>query len=252
VRAEAQDGSGTNNANFGTPVDGLRPRMQMFVWTFPFPNIVTINSPASIAGDYIASGAVFGPTFATTGPITGDIALVNDGVPPTADGCEPFTLPAGSIALLDRGLCAFVIKVKNAQDAGAPAVIVANNVAGNPITMGGADPTIVIPSLMVSQADGLTFRNNLPANATLKDGGFTNRDSDLDNGVITHEYGHGLSNRLTGGPGTVSCLQNAEQMGEGWSDWLALTLTHGASDNKATKRGIGTYLIFEPTDGDGI
>ncbi len=40
VRAEAQDGSGTNNANFGTGVDGVRPRMQMFVWTHPFPNLV--------------------------------------------------------------------------------------------------------------------------------------------------------------------------------------------------------------------
>ena len=46
------------------------------------------------------------------------------------------------------------------------------------------------------------------------------RDSDLDNGVIAHEYGHGISNRLTGGPTTVTCLNNAEQMGEGWSDWF--------------------------------
>jgi hypothetical protein len=31
VRAEAQDSSGTNNANFGTPPDGSLPRMQMFI-----------------------------------------------------------------------------------------------------------------------------------------------------------------------------------------------------------------------------
>ena len=43
VRAEAQDGSGTNNANFSTLVDGLRTRMQMFIWTHPQPNIVTVN-----------------------------------------------------------------------------------------------------------------------------------------------------------------------------------------------------------------
>ena len=52
-------------------------------------------------------------------------------------------------------------------------------------------------------------------------GGAPDRDSDLDAGVIAHEYGHGISNRLTGGPATATCLGNAEQMGEGWSDWSA-------------------------------
>ena len=32
VNAEAQDGGGTNNANFATPGDGTRPRMQMYLW----------------------------------------------------------------------------------------------------------------------------------------------------------------------------------------------------------------------------
>ena len=52
-----------------------------------------------------------------------------------------------------------------------------------------------------------------------------NLDGDLDNGVIVHEYGHGVSNRLTGGPANVGCLTGAEQAGEGWSDFLAYTLT---------------------------
>jgi Zn-dependent metalloprotease len=38
VRAEAQDGSGTNNANFATPPDGQRPRMQQFLFTGPTPD----------------------------------------------------------------------------------------------------------------------------------------------------------------------------------------------------------------------
>lgn len=78
------------------------------------------------------------------------------------------------------------------------------------------------------------------------------RDSDLDNGVIAHEYGHGISNRLTGGPANTSCLSNAEQMGEGWSDWLGLVLTAVPGDTGATKRGIGTYVLGEPPTGDGI
>src|SRR5262245_44644485 len=79
VRAEAQDGSGTNNANFGTPVDGLRPRMQMFVWTSPLPNFVTVHSPAGAAGDYTASRAQFGPQLTLAG-LAGTAVVVNDNV----------------------------------------------------------------------------------------------------------------------------------------------------------------------------
>ena len=38
VLAEAQDGGGTNNANFATPADGSKPRMQMYLWNFSTPN----------------------------------------------------------------------------------------------------------------------------------------------------------------------------------------------------------------------
>ncbi len=255
VRAEAQDGSGTNNANFATGVDGVRPRMQMFIWTHPFPNFVTVNSPGAIAGDYAASGAVFGPTPATTGPITGNVTLVNDGVGATSDGCEPLVgFPAGDIALLDRGTCTFVSKVANAQAVGASAVIVVNNVPGNPITMGGADPTIVIPSVMLSLDNGNLLKANLPVNGTVRANPLTsiNRDSDIDAGVICHEYGHGISNRLTGGPATTACLGNAEQMGEGWSDWFALTLTTNPADTATTPRGIGNYLLFANRADRGI
>lgn len=255
VRAEAQDGSGTNNANFGTGVDGVRPRMQMFIWTHPFPNFVTVTSPAAIAGDYPATRANFGASLADVGPLSGTVALADDGVGIGSDACEPLVgFPAGQIALLDRGTCTFVIKVKNAQDAGAVAVIVANNVGGNPITMGGADATIVIPSVMITLDQGDLFKANLPLEVTLRANPLTsiNRDSDLDAGVIAHEYGHGISNRLTGGPAIVSCLNNAEQMGEGWSDWFGLVLTTHPSDTPTTARGIGSYVVFEPADGDGI
>jgi len=77
------------------------------------------------------------------------------------------------------------------------------------------------------------------------------RDSDLDAGVIAHEYGHGVSTRLVGGPAT-SCLGSAEQMGEGWSDYLALILTMKAGDTGIMPRGIATYLTYEPTTGEGF
>lgn len=259
VRAEAQDGSGTNNANFATNVDGVRPRMQMFVWTSPFNAKVTVNPSSPIAGDYVAAAAGFGPSLGAVGPITADTVVAFDASTPdgpsTTDGCTAITNAAdvaGHIAIVDRGTCGFVVKVKNAQNAGAVAVIVVNNVAGNPAAMGGADPTIVIPSVMVRLDHGTQMKDNVPFNATIAAQASISRDSDLDAGVIAHEYGHGISNRLTGGRTVVGCLSNQEQMGEGWSDWLALVLTAREGDTAAMRRGIGTYLIYQGTDGNGI
>ncbi len=113
VNADAQDGSGTNNANFGTPPDGSNPRMQMFLWTNP------------------------------------------------------------------------------------------------------------------------------------------TRDGDFDNVVIAHEYGHGISTRLVGGP-SRNALGGSEQMGEGWSDWFGLMITMKPGDVGTTGRGVGTYVRGQPTSGRGI
>ncbi|MEP7254523.1 MAG: M36 family metallopeptidase [Ferruginibacter sp.] len=83
------------------------------------------------------------------------------------------------------------------------------------------------------------------------------RDGDVDNGIIAHEYGHGVSNRLTGGPANASCLGNNEQMGEGWSDYQALMFTQDwstatLSTGFNSPRGIGTYALNQPTSGLGI
>jgi extracellular elastinolytic metalloproteinase len=116
VRAEAQDGSGTNNANFSTPPDGSAPRMQMFTWTAPTPD----------------------------------------------------------------------------------------------------------------------------------------RDGDVDASIVVHEYGHGISTRLVGGPSNSSCLTNAQQPGEGLSDWWSLVYTGEVGDAGTDTRGIGTYSLNQPTNGRGI
>lgn len=71
------------------------------------------------------------------------------------------------------------------------------------------------------------------------------RDGDLDGGVIAHEYGHGVSNRLVGGPDNVSCLRtHDEREGEGWSDFWSYALTMRPGDDGATPRGIGTYVVY--------
>lgn len=79
-----------------------------------------------------------------------------------------------------------------------------------------------------------------------------NRDSALDNGIVTHEYVHGISTRLVGGPSNVMCLMNGEQMGEGWSDWFTLALTAKAGDSGVKGRSLGTYVLGQPADGPGI
>jgi extracellular elastinolytic metalloproteinase len=265
VRAEAQDGSGRNNANFGTDVEGGRPRMQMFEWRSSAPNPITVHAPSPIAGTYFGPMAGFGESLTTTGPISGEAVYIGRGCDPAFQTSNPpqpldpyLANPAGKIAIIDRGSCEFQAKVRKAEVNGAIMVIVANNIAGPPTAMGGANPAIVIPSVMVSQADGALFKENDPFNVTIADGtgGVPDRDSDLDAGVIAHEYGHGISNRLTGGPATVSCLPNAggnsEQMGEGWSDWFGITLTTHPSDRPSTPRGVGTYVSFQPGDGNGI
>ena len=78
------------------------------------------------------------------------------------------------------------------------------------------------------------------------------KDGDFDNLVIIHEYGHGISNRLTGGGANVSCLYGNEQMGEGWSDYYGVMLTMTESDMEEDARTVGTYLFDRGIDGEGI
>lgn len=150
------------------------------VYTAPIPQ-AEINSPASIAGNYPAGSASFGPPLTQAGT-TGNVVLGNDGTGSTSDACEPLVnggAVAGNIALVDRGTCAFTIKVKNAQNAGAIAVVVANNVTGAPAGMGGADPTITIPSVMVSLSTGNLIKGELAnvVNITLRIGTSTTEAS---------------------------------------------------------------------------
>ena len=259
VNADAQDGGGTNNANFATPNDGQNPRMQMYLWSpSGSTDLLTINSPSNVSGSYFAVEAQFGPGVPST-PLTADLVLPVDPTPDTYDACEDPVTPGlmnGKIAIIMRGGCTFVDKVQRAQDDGAIAAIVVNNQANNPFGMSGTSSTINIPSVMISNADGLALiseiENGATINATLVNAGVVALDGDFDNGIITHEYGHGISNRLTGGAGNSSCLGNAEQMGEGWSDWFAAVITIEPGDQAADVRGIGTFAAGQSVTGQGI
>jgi hypothetical protein len=77
-------------------------------------------------------------------------------------------------------------------------------------------------------------------------------DSDLDLGVMAHEYTHGISNRLTCGPSNSNGLSNAEQMGEGWSDFVGLAFTAKKGDVGSQSRGVGNWLNGQTAADDGI
>jgi hypothetical protein len=122
-----------------------------------------VVSPAGL-GPFMVGPAGFGTAQIQAPGITADAILADDGIAPGSDACTP--LPAGQgtgrILIVDRGTCTFVVKVQNAQAAGALAVIVADNAAGTPPAgLGGADPTINIPSARVTQADGNILKANL-------------------------------------------------------------------------------------------
>lgn len=262
VRAEALDGGGTNNANFFTPSDGNRPRMQMYLWSaVSSGSLLTINSPESIAGGMNSVESVFSNNnrIVDVGLTEGDLILVLDSGGSSHLACGTIINSgdlAGKIAVIDRGDCNFTVKVKNVQNHGAIAAIVINNVSDPPFAMGGTDHTIVIPAVMISLSDGNTLKNVMSestVHATLDAVQSIIPDGDYDNAIIAHEYAHGVSNRLTGGPSQVGCLSNAEQMGEGWSDYFGLMLTTDWSTaHPEDTRGIGTYVRGQPTDGLGI
>ena len=133
--------------------------------------VLRVNAPPAVDGDYEVGTAAFGPPLTSSAPAQ-DVVLVDDGTGTTTDGCEALINGAavsGKLALIDRGNCTFVQKVTNAQNAGAIGVIIVDNVAGcPPAGLGGVDPSITIPSVRITLADGNTIKANLPGvNATL-------------------------------------------------------------------------------------
>ncbi|ACA88026.1 rhombosortase-dependent M36 family metallopeptidase [Shewanella woodyi] len=245
LNVEVQDNSGFNNANMSTPADGGSPRMQMYLWetTQAVNGVdfgVTATSHASIGMLEDLGFAGFGPDVFE---VSGDLVRLVDATDPVNDGCEAATNAAelaGKIAIIDRGACNFTQKVKNAQDAGSIAVIIANNRDGDAtITMGGSDDTITIPSMMVSQNEGAAIYALLDADETVTVDMFKNdlsrvfKDSSWDNAIVAHEWGHYISNRLVGNGSGLSSNQ-ARSMGEGFGDFHALLFGSEEADNLVT------------------
>lgn len=219
ILAEAQDYSGRSNANMSTPSDGASPRMQMYI--FDGADAATVVANTATPQSFNTLGAEFGAqVYTLTAPLMLAIDL----------GCTaawPANSAAGKIVLVDRGTCTFVMKAERAQAAGALGVIIANNTTGGPMQLVGTS-TATIPAMSVSQNSGTTLKGLITAGSgattlTMSRAAATNRDGTIDNGVVAHEWGHYISNRLIGDGNGISNLQ-AEGMGEGWGDFHAALL----------------------------
>lgn len=256
IKAHTLDGGDTGNANFSAPKDGSAGRMQMYKWAVG--NSLEITEPPALKGMYETGAAGFGPYIEEF--LDGKLVIANDGLGVTSDGCQAILNDSqiiGNIALLDRGECHFSKKVHAVQLAGARAAIVCNNVDNDGVIgMGAGDSAslVKIPSLLISKEDCNLIKVEISKGNDVKVlfTPTTELSSGFDNGIIVHEFGHGISIRLAGGASNSGCLNNDEQLGEGWSDFFALVLTRQAIDRGEKSRGIGSYVLGETPNGRGI
>ncbi|KAI8585232.1 Fungalysin metallopeptidase-domain-containing protein [Geranomyces variabilis] len=78
--------------------------------------------------------------------------------------------------------------------------------------------------------------------------GTPTRDGTMENDIVEHEYGHGISNRLTGGPANSNCLSSAEAggMGEGWSDYVYVATSRRKTHTRDDDVVIGAWAFDRP------
>jgi len=210
--------------------------------------LATVNAPAAL-GSYRVGTATFGPLLASPG-VTGDVVVGLDAAdaagPSTTDGCSTITNDlTGKIGLVDRGTCGFAIKVKNLQNAGAIAVLIADNVAGSPPAgMSGVDPTITIPAVRISLANGNAIKTALTS------------------GTVNVTLGVNLAVRAGANPAGRALLNapNPVVTGSSISHWDPIAfpnllmepsinsdLTHGIDLTRQEMTDIGWF-----SDGDGV
>ena len=117
------------------------------------PHFVGISaSGTKDGGGAFSYGAALGDFANFTPPITAPYTTTSP-----ANGCGAITTDlTGKIALIDRGVCFFSVKIRNAQAAGAVGVLVVNNVAGDPTAMGtdGTADQPTIPAAMLGKVEG--------------------------------------------------------------------------------------------------
>ncbi|MBF0428468.1 MAG: M36 family metallopeptidase, partial [Magnetococcales bacterium] len=239
---------GRDNAMIVTPADGESPEMEMSLWSGSQAIGVTVNQEIPITFSKVGRAA-FGPSLFT---LTGQLVAIQDREDPERDGCQTALNTSalrGKIALIDRGLCFFVDKVKNAQSAGAIGVIVVDQKGEtSPITMAGEDASVTIPSLFLLKKDGDTLTQLLAegsVNLTLSRSQNKDLIGAMDTSVVAHEWGHFIVERLVGNGNGLSNDQGLS-LSEGWADFHALLLMVGPEEaGVAAYQGaypVGSYV----------
>jgi hypothetical protein len=238
AQAGANVGS-RNNASMATPADGARPRMRMFLWTAGADSLLTAPS-----------GVVKSSTF-SSGPrtfsVTGEVAIGIDATAPVDDGCQAITGVTGKIALLTYAAqCNSQVTVNNAKAAGAIGVILADGELDLPRAFGGS-AAANLPGLVIGKTDGQALKDALasgPVTLTLESTARgPERDGDLDNTVVGHEWGHYLHHRLANCGNSQQCAG----MSEGWGDFNALMLMLREGDNRDGVYAMAPYALADGT-----
>ncbi len=162
ARSAGNDGPGFQTTNAGEPwvtsvaastADGTA-----------FALAASVNSPASVAGDYTAiEGAITGP-LAVLGPITEDVAAADPIL-----ACDPLVNDlTGKVALISRGACAFTTKVENAVNAGAIAILMYTDDRPKTAMGGTASPTTLsVPGVMIDREPGEALLAEIDAGETV-------------------------------------------------------------------------------------
>ncbi|MCE9667316.1 M36 family metallopeptidase [Myxococcus stipitatus] len=245
---QGPQGSVRNNAVIFVPDDGEPPRMEMYLWEVPEVTNVRVASV-----DYAAGKAHFGKrTFDLTGL---DLVLASSGSPSVTTACTALTNDVvGDIVLADRGGgCSYELKAVNAQNAGAAALVVLNNIPGAaPPEMFDVDTSLdaTLPVLSVTYEAGVALKSLLASGGTVT-GAMSRqptrpeRDGTLDNTIIAHEWGHLLHLRLVDCDGMQCRAQS-----EGWADFIALHMMVRPTDAFAFNGtyGVGGYAAFNVGD----
>jgi hypothetical protein len=228
-----------DNANMSTPQDGSRPRMRMYLWSSG--TVTSLTTP---------SGVIASESFAA-GPrnfdLTAEIIAGVDATTPFDDGCQPITSAvAGKIVLLTySGTCGSLATVNSAKAAGAIGIILADGQLDNPRAFAGSGPAN-IPGLAIGKTDGAALATAIaagPVTITLHSAiSGPERDGDLDNTVVAHEWGHYLHHRL------ASCgAQQCGGMSEGWGDFNALLMMLRENDNRDGVYAAAPYAVANGT-----
>ncbi|MDX2033175.1 MAG: S8 family serine peptidase [Blastocatellia bacterium] len=167
-----------------------------------FAQNIRVNAPSNISGIYPGAVTEFGfpLSVAYTRPVV--YAQPNDGCAPLTNGSQV----NGNIAYIDRGTCTLTTKARNAQAAGAVAVVIGNNTVTLPSSVGddGTGSDIIIPSFLMAQNGADAIRQELTGGQTvsvsLTPGDVTSQPGLANSYASFNPYG-GLYASTSRGPG---------------------------------------------------